>query len=159
MTRLMIAVLAAILAISPARADDDFEGRRAVAAEYVALYLETADLSDMSLKAMQPLLVQIAANQPDLWREKGPTLTGIAVGAFARLLHESLSSIDAALAEAFTLQELEALRDFYSSPEGQSVMRKMPDFMRQTMPGALQQAMSGIPEVMAALEAEGVKVE
>jgi hypothetical protein len=35
------------------------------------------------------------------------------------------------MVETFTLDELKALADFYSSPEGQSVMKKMRPFMGQ----------------------------
>ena len=156
-----IALLALVLVLGPAaaRADEGFDRRKAVAAEYVALYLETTDLSALATQSMQPLLTQIAANQPELWKEKSQRLTAIAIGSFTGALGRALSSIDGEMAGVFTLAELVALRDFYSSPEGRSVMAKMPAFMQQIMPRVMQQAMSSVGDILAGLEAEGVTLK
>lgn len=39
-----------------------------------------------------------------------------------------------AMAKNFTVDEIKALTKFYASPEGRSVMKKMPDYMRELMP-------------------------
>lgn len=185
MTRLLPALLAALLGLAPVAApvaamaagtdtaadsgtaanaaakteqpSDAFEKRRAVAADYVKLYLEHADLPGVSFRVMQPMLQQIAKTQPDLWKEKKAQLTGIAVSSFAKALHDALAGLDVEMAKTFTLKELTALRDFYSSPAGRSVMTKMPGFMRKAVPAAMDKAMGKMAGIRAALEAEGVK--
>jgi hypothetical protein len=43
-------------------------------------------------------------------------------------------SMRAAMLKHFTLLEIEAMVDFYSQPEGRSVMKKMGDYMADVMP-------------------------
>jgi len=152
----------ALLAAAPAAAqsakpDANFELRRDVAGQYVALYLETTDLQEIAFQIMQPMLAQIAQAQPGLWKEKKARLTGVAVSLFAKSLHEALTGLDVEMAKAFTFDELVALRDFYSSASGRSVMKKMPGFMQEAMPAAISRAMAGMNGITEALIAEGVK--
>ena len=62
------------------------------------------------------------------------------------------------MAENFTVEEMEALTAFYSSPEGQSVYKKMPKFMADFMPvmqGEMQKAvMIGMQATMEKMNRE-----
>lgn len=52
------------------------------------------------------------------------------------------------MADNFTLEEIEALTAFYSTPEGRSVMEKMPDYMTDIMPFIQKQSMASLQYVM-----------
>lgn len=52
------------------------------------------------------------------------------------------------MADNFTVAEINALTDFYSSPEGRSVMEKMPKYMSDTMPFIQQKSIEALRTVM-----------
>jgi hypothetical protein len=53
-----------------------------------------------------------------------------------------------ALVTNFTAKELDALTAFYSSPEGKSIMTKMPVYMAQIMPYVQSTALKAVMSYM-----------
>ena len=159
MLRTLAILLVIAAAWSPARAEDDFEARKALAREYVDIFVATTDLRDMALSSAAPLFDRIARDQPDLWQAKQDVITEIYVSHVAERLATAMISLDAPMAQVFTLEELRALRDFYASPEGRAVLAKMPAFMKQVMPWVLAQGLADPQEMIAALLAEGVNLQ
>lgn len=88
-------------------------------------YVKTSDVQKM----MNEMTEQIALNLPENKRE-----------AFIQYMTESLdlqmieSMMVTSMVQHFTVNELNALADFYGSPEGVSIMKKMPAYMATVMP-------------------------
>ena len=62
------------------------------------------------------------------------------------------------MADMFTLAEITALRDFYATPEGKSVMSKLPQLTAAQQPGMMaliNDKMTGLmPQVLAIVNGE-----
>ena len=62
------------------------------------------------------------------------------------------------MADMMTLAEITALRDFYATPEGRSVMAKLPQLVAAQQPGVMalvNDTMPGLmPEVLAIINGE-----
>jgi hypothetical protein len=58
------------------------------------------------------------------------TLAGIVDEEFGEVRPELEEAMTAAAADAFTMEELEALNEFYASEEGQSIAQKTTPFMQ-----------------------------
>ena len=88
-------------------------------------YVRTSDV----LKMMNEIVEQFALNLPENRRE-----------AFIQFMSESLdiqmleSVMVTSMVQHFTVNELNALADFYGSPEGVSIMKKFPAYMATAMP-------------------------
>ena len=132
------ALLLACLSAAPAAADEppDTPANRYLAAEeYLKIYpldMMMADTTDELLKVIPP-------EQHEAFLESVKQVT-------KRLNLEELTIY--AIVKHFTVQEINALTEFYSSPEGQSIMKKFPVYMKGIMP----QFMSVFPEVISAVE-------
>jgi hypothetical protein len=85
-------------------------------------YWEAADMEQV----IGDFLQKVAGSAPEERRAQ--------ILADAKEVQQSGSikeQVQKTMVETFTLDELKALADFYSSPEGQSVMKKMRPFMGQ----------------------------
>ncbi len=104
----------------PAQAQDTAGNRLAAAYRYV----KVADVS----KFLNNMIQQIALNYPEDKRQH--FIQFMSTMDFSHLETVMVS----ALAQHFTVDELELLADFYGSPIGKSVMKKMPQYMATVMP-------------------------
>ena len=153
----LTALVMLALAAGPAAAQDDLAERQAVAKEYLALSIETMDFDALTTQMSGIALGPIAQHQPELYARKKARLTEIVEQGMADSLRQAMIGIDRDMAENFTLAELTALRDFYASPEGRSVMTKMPAYMAEVMPRILQISMRNTGPMIERLQAEGVE--
>lgn len=53
------------------------------------------------------------------------------------IMPEMMQDMGAVMARVYTSEELAAMNDFYSSPEGKSIMKKQPQVMAEYMPKAM----------------------
>ena len=120
-------VLCVVAWNGPVRAQDTL-GNRMVAAER---YIDTFDLKKM----MEASTTEIAKNLPI---EKRESLIRYMSGELyqQRLRNFSINS----MAEIFTLEELNAMAEFYGSPVGKSALKKMPRYMGLLGPFLLQES-------------------
>lgn len=120
----------AVLAL-PARADEAAD-RLAAAREAIeasgAVATMTAVLPAI-VQQVSDLIVQTRPEAEEAMKVIGPKMVEIFSGRAADM------SDDAAklYAEAFTLTELRAMTTFYRSPEGQAVVRKLPQVSQQLL--------------------------
>ncbi|MFU8776131.1 MAG: DUF2059 domain-containing protein [Roseovarius sp.] len=83
------------------------------------------------------------------------------IGAIDKLfldhLTEPLTDVmrkqDGIMADLMTLEELTALRDFYTSEHGGAVMRKMPQLAQIQLPMIFAVLQKAMPEMMPRIEA------
>ena len=92
-----------------------------LAKEYVA----TVPVENEVRMAIEHMAQQMPAEQRVLFRQLGEKSID-----YNRLRAEA----EKAVAETFTESEIKAMTDFYSSPEGQSVRQKMPEYDKRMEP-------------------------
>ena len=151
-------VLAALLALPLPALAETREDRVAAAAEYVELALDGFDMAAVIETMYQPILQQVA--------QGGQTLTEAQVGEIRQLYLDTFTDPMTALmrdqaqimADIMTLGEITALRDFYGTPEGKSVMAKLPQLTAAQQPGVMalvNDQMEGLmPQVLAIINGE-----
>lgn len=129
MTR--FATLAALaLAAAPAYAQDGSQSEAALEAArgYVgSLAMQTA-LDE--LLSPDTFVAQLQASGIRLDQSQTETLATIVGEEFAEVRPELEQAMTTAAADAFTMEELEALSDFYASDAGRSIATKMSPFMQ-----------------------------
>lgn len=118
---LLLAFLAMAVLSNTAFAQDTSEARLDAAERYAKVF----NLPKM----MNQTVAQIALNVPENKRQE---FIQFMSGALDMQMLEGL--IVTSMTEHFTTNELNALADFYGSPEGISIVEKMPVYMASTMP-------------------------
>jgi hypothetical protein len=152
-----LALLALLALPLPAQAETR-EERVAAARGYITILLEGFDSSSFVASLYQPILDQVAAG--------GVTLTPDQVEAVRKLYSDTFSDPAGLLmedqaglmADVMTLAEIEAIVAFYSTPEGRSVMAKLPQLnaaQQQKMAARIAELTQGLmPQVLAIINGE-----
>jgi uncharacterized protein len=153
-------LLAALLALPCPAKSETREDRVAIASEYVELAMQGFDMATLIETMYQPILQQVAAS--------GQTLTDAQVAAIRKLYVDTFSAPMTSLmreqaglmADMMTMAEITALRDFYATPEGRSVMSKLPQLTAAQQPGIgklINDNMTGLmPQVLAVINGDTV---
>lgn len=129
--------LALLLALPlPALAETRDE-RVAAAAEYVDLALDGFDMTAMIETMYQPILQQVAAGGQDLTDAQVAQIRQLYLDTFTDPLTTLMRDQAGIMADMMTLAEITALRDFYATPEGRSVMAKLPQLTAAQQPGII----------------------
>ncbi|WP_299724225.1 DUF2059 domain-containing protein [uncultured Tateyamaria sp.] len=141
-----------VLALSaPAYAQD--QSRLDAAQAYVETPVQQKLLDDMFSPA--GVMAQLGLTGGQLTLEQQETVAGIVSEELQSMKPSIVNAMVEGMAQSFTLEEIEALTAFYSSPVGASAMSKMTPFMQQTMTslGPEFQAMQArlIPRIQAEL--------
>ncbi|WP_417727596.1 DUF2059 domain-containing protein [Roseovarius sp.] len=137
----------------PAHAQDDRDARVAVAKDYVAATMRDMDIQEFIRQLWQPMVQQMAATRQPMSPEQISAIETLFSDHLTQPLTDVMLQQDEIMADIMTLDELTALRDFYTSEHGGSVMRKMPQLAQIQQPmisAVLQKAM---PEMMPKIEA------
>lgn len=131
-------LLAAALALPlPALAETRDE-RVAAAAEYVDLALQGFDMAAMIETMYQPVLNQVAAGGQTLSEDQVAKIRQLYLDTFTEPLTKLMRDQAGIMADMMTLAEITALRDFYATAEGKSVMAKLPQLTAAQQPGIVQ---------------------
>lgn len=126
-----------------ARADEDMDARVAAAKKYEEIVPVE--------KMMQDVALEMEKN-PQLNLPKGELGKIFSAMDMVGLREQIVQS----MAKSFTVEEIEMLTEFYSKPEGKSVMQKMPEYMADVMPYIQQSVSQALMEVQKQ-NAEGAK--
>ena len=135
---LFLALLPVCLSAAPAVAGDlpDTPANRYLAAEaYLKLYSLDTMIDDTTEEILKVMLPQYH----ETFRETMKLLMD-------RINLEELIIIS--LVKHFTVKEINAMTEFYGSPEGQSIIKKIPIYMKEIIPPM----MSIIPEAIKSVE-------
>lgn len=134
------------------------EERVAAAAEYVELALQGFDMAAMIETMYQPILQQVAAGGQTLNDDQVARIRALYLDTFTDPLTRIMRDQAGIMADMMTLAEITALRDFYATPEGRSVMAKLPQLTAAQQPGIIDlinQNMEGLmPQVLAIVNGE-----
>lgn len=151
-------VLAALLALPLPALAETREDRVAVASEYVDLALQGFDMPAMIETMYQPILSQVAAGGAVLTDEQVGKIRQLYLDTFTEPLTKLMQDQAGIMADMMTLAEITALRDFYATPEGRSVMAKLPQLTAAQQPGMMaliNDKMTGLmPQVLAIVNGE-----
>ncbi|MFN4191464.1 MAG: DUF2059 domain-containing protein [Tabrizicola sp.] len=150
--------LAALLALPLPALAETREERVAVAAEYVELALQGFDMTAMIETMYQPILQQVAAGGQTLSEDQIGRIRQLYLDTFTEPMTRLMRDQAGIMADMFTLAEITALRDFYATPEGRSVMAKLPQLTAAQQPGMMaliNDKMQGLmPQVLAIINGE-----
>ena len=127
--------LAVLLALPLPALSETREERVAVAAEYVELALQGFDMAAMIETMYQPILQQVAAGGQGLSEDQVAQIRQLYLDTFTEPMTRLMRDQAGIMADMMTLAELTALRDFYATPEGRSVMAKLPQLTAAQQPG------------------------
>jgi hypothetical protein len=134
------------------------EERVSAAKEYVELALQGFDMAAMIDTMYQPILQQVAAGGQSLSDEQVAKIRQLYLDAFTEPLTTLMRDQSEIMADMMTLGEITALRDFYATPEGRSVMAKLPQLTAAQQPGMMtliNTTMEGLmPQVLAIVNGE-----
>jgi hypothetical protein len=154
----LAAALAVLLAL-PA-AGETREDRIAVAQDYVELALAEFDMAALIESMYQPVLQQVAAGGATLTDAQVAAIRQLYLDTFTRPMTDLMRDQAGLMADMMTLDEITALRDFYATPEGRSVMAKLPQLVAAQQPGVMalvNDTMPGLmPQVLAIINGEAL---
>jgi hypothetical protein len=141
--RIALATAAALLLTPMAHADEATDAERlAVAQNYIDMTLEDMSAESMARAAAGPVVRQIRLTDPTVTEEQIRQIELLVGAEMAAINREIVATTAPDLAAIMTLEELTALRDFYASDVGRSVMLKMPQYLRAYQPRVME-AMNG----------------
>jgi hypothetical protein len=151
-------ILAALLALPLPALAETREERVAAAAEYVELALDGFDMAAVIETMYQPLLQQVAAGGQTLTEAQLAEIRTLYLDTFTDPMNALMRDQAEIMADIMTLGEITALRDFYATPEGKSVMAKLPQLTAAQQPGVMalvNDKMEGMmPQVLAIINGE-----
>ena len=139
------------------------EERLVAAGEYVDLALADFDMGVVITSLYQPILDQVVAGGATLTDAQLEQIRTLYLDAFEEPLPALMRDQAGIMADMMTLAEITALRDFYATPEGKSVMAKLPQLTAAQQPalnafiGQTMQAL--MPQVLAIVNGEEVTAE
>jgi hypothetical protein len=146
------ALVLCLLAPLPGLSQDDREARLVAAREYVTRSVADRGVTDIIEQMWQPMV-------PTLESTSGKTLTedqlaridALYQEAFGSKLLELMLAQDEVMADLMTLSEIEALRNFYATELGRSVMLKLPKILADQQPQIMAMVQSTMPEITTEL--------
>lgn len=151
-------LLATLMALAPPALAETREEREAVAAEYVELALQGFDMGAMIETMYLPILQQVEAGGQSLSEDQVGQIRQLYLDTFTEPLTGLMRDQAGIMADMMTLAEITALRDFYATPEGKSVMAKLPQLTAAQQPGIIaliNENMDGLmPQVLAVINGE-----
>jgi hypothetical protein len=151
-------LLALALALPLPAFSETREERVVVAREYVELALQGFDMAAMIETMYQPVLQQVAAGGQTLSEDQVAQIRQLYLDTFTDPLTALMREQSEIMADMMTLAEITALRDFYGTPEGRSVMAKLPQLTAAQQPGMIDlisTTMEGLmPKVLAVINGE-----
>jgi hypothetical protein len=148
MTPMRPLVLAALLALPLPALAETREERLAVAQEYVELALAEFDMATLIDSMYQPVLQQVAAGGAELTQDQVLQIRQLYLDTFTQPMTDLMRDQSELMADMMTLAEITALRDFYATPEGRSVMAKLPQLVAAQQPGVMALVNDTMPDLM-----------
>jgi hypothetical protein len=134
--------------LAPAALAETREERVAVAEEYVELALAGFDMAAVIETMYQPILQQVAAGGQVLDDGQLQAIRQLYLDTFTEPMLTLMRDQSEIMADIMTLGEITALRDFYATPEGKSVMAKLPQLTAAQQPGVMALVNDNMTELM-----------
>lgn len=156
-------LLAALLALPQPALAETREERVAAAQQYVDLALQGFDMTAVIENMYQPILQQVAAGGATLTEDQVAKIRQLYLDTFTEPMTALMRDQAQIMADMMTLAEITALRDFYATPEGRSVLAKLPQLTAAQQPGVMaliNDKMTGLmPQVLAIVNGDAAPAE
>jgi uncharacterized protein len=134
------------------------EERVAVAKEYVEMAVAGFDMAALIDTMWAPIVQQVEAGGQTLAPEQIAKIKALYFETFNEPMLTLMREQSATMADVMTLSEITALRDFYATPEGRSVMTKLPQLTAAQQPAIqklITEKIEGLmPQVLAIINGE-----
>lgn len=114
------------------------EERITVADEYVSLALQDFDMAALIATMWAPVIQQVEASGATVSAEQLEAIKALYMQTFEGPMTQLMKDQAPIMADLMTLAEITALRDFYATPEGRSVMKKLPQLTQAQQPGVMK---------------------
>ena len=131
--RLALALAVLALAGGAAPADERAEKLK-VAREHLEQAAADMDIEALIDQMSQPLIDQLARQGKVLSEDQIARIKALFRETFKEPMRKIMLGQDEMMADMLTLEEITALRDFYQTEAGRSVMRKMPEILARQQP-------------------------
>ena len=140
-------------AVLPAAAQDTREARLALARDYVAQSMQDIDIAAVVRTMYGPILDQVAASGRSLRQDQIDQIDALYQSTMQEPLRQIMLQQDQAMADLFTLEEIQALLTFYTSPVGRAVMTKLPQLIEVQQPAIMALVQGTVPAMIPRLQA------
>ncbi|WP_196774227.1 DUF2059 domain-containing protein [Rhodovulum sp. MB263] len=145
------ALVGALLA-PPLWADASRDERLEAAHDYVHRAVSDMDLEEIVRSMWRPTVASIEASGNRLTTSQLRRIETLYYDIYTDRLRALMLEQDELMADLMTLDEIEALRDFYATPEGRSVMQKLPKILNAQQPQIIELVKSTMPEVLSQMQ-------
>lgn len=134
-------------------AQDTREARLAVARDYVTAAFADLDMPLLIEQIWRPIVPQIESS---IGKSLTPTqldeINALYQATFTDRMRDIMLGQDEVMADLLTLEEITALKEFYASPIGRSVMLKLPGIVAKQQPAIMGLVQSTMPSIMPELQ-------
>lgn len=146
-------VLALVMLGQPAWAQDaERTERLAMATAYVEASLQDIDMTRIIAQMYQPIIDQVEASGQPVTDTQKADLQMLYEDEFMEPMRQVMLSQDEIMADLFTLEEITALKEFYETSVGQSVLTKLPDVVAAQQPQILEMVGERIPAMLPKIQ-------
>lgn len=129
------------------------EERLAVAEDYVEQTLQSFDMTALVDTMYRPIVLAAAQQGNIVSPEEEAQILQLMRDTFTGPMTDLMRAQAPMMADMMTLSELVALREFYASPEGRSVMEKLPQVIALQQPQIMEMLNATLTELTPKLEA------
>lgn len=150
--RLLALPLAAFLFSAPLAFGDTREERLAVAEEYTAAMVADMDLEALIATMWKPVVDQQESLGTPVTDDQKARLQALYMDAMGEPMTQIMLDQAATMADIMTLEEITALRDFYQTPVGKSVMLKLPKLVEAQQPQILSMVSENLMPIMGEIQ-------
>jgi len=126
--------------------------RLALAQQHIQTTMEDMDMSKVIEQMWRPIVPQIEASGTKLNADQLERIRVLYSDMFTEPMTGLMLRQADLMADMMTLDEIAALNEFYSTPLGRSVMRKLPDVIGAQQPMILEMVQSRQGELMSGLQ-------
>ena len=128
------------------------EERLAAAEEYVEQSLQAFDMDALITTMYQPVALTAAQEGNIISPDEEAEILQLYRDTFTGPMTDLMRAQAPMMADIMTLAEITALRDFYATPEGRSVMAKLPQVIAQQQPQVMELLNSTMSDLMPRLK-------
>jgi hypothetical protein len=151
MKRLLTAAAISLALAAPASADEAFDERLKIATEYVEASMQDIDMVKLISQMWAPVVQQIETSGKTLDEDQLQAIDTLYQETFSEPMFDIMRAQDEIMAEVLSLEEITAIRDFYQTPAGAGVMKKLPEILALQQPQIMAMVEGAMPAIMPQL--------
>lgn len=153
MTRIFLSIAVCVSLALPAFAQSTREERLAIAQEYIEASLADMDTARLLQSMYAPIIAQIEASGQTVTDDQRARVHALYERELLQPLMDIMAAQSDTMADLFTIEEITALRDFYNTSIGRSVMSKLPLVIETQQPQIMATVQGVFPRLIPELQA------